>query len=122
MTNQQTLINNIKLLRLSNNMTEPRLAQRLRITVGEYRLIEQGIKELSANQFIELARFYGTTLNELISNGLTVRLTKRIERMERTLAYSRRVNHNEDSKEILKQIRNANKIDKFNSEPNQNFY
>jgi transcriptional regulator with XRE-family HTH domain len=103
-------------------MTEPRLAQRLRITVGEYRLIEQGIKELSANQFIELARFYGTTLNELISNGLTVKLTKIIERMERTLEYSRRVNHNADSKEILKQIRNANKIEKFNSEPNQNFY
>ena len=118
----QSLINNIKLLRLSNNMTEPRLAQRLRITVGEYRLIEQGIKELSANQFIELARFYSVTLNELTSERLSSILSKRIERMERTLEYSRRVNHNADSKEILKQIRNANKIDKFNSEPNQNFY
>jgi transcriptional regulator with XRE-family HTH domain len=122
MTKQESLINNIKLLRLSNNMTEPRLAQRLRITVGEYRLIEQGIKELSANQFIELARFYSVTLNELTSERLSSILTKRIERMERTLEYSRRVNHNEDSKEILKQIRNANKIEKFNSEPNQNFY
>lgn len=122
MSYNDALISNISLLRKANNMPDTMVAQRLRIPVSEYRLYESGVKELPLRFFFKLAKLYKISMEDFISEKLSNQLTLTVERMEKRLAKERAVIHNASSKEILKQIRNSNKIEKFEREPNQNFY
>lgn len=122
MSYNDALISNITLLRKAKNMPDTMVAQRLRIPVSEYRLYESGVKELPLRFFFKLAKLYRVTMEDFISEKLSNKLTNVVERMEKRLAKERLVIHNAKMKEILKQIRNSNKIEKFEREPNQNFY
>lgn len=118
MSHNSIISSNITLIRKSRNLTDVRVAQRLRITVGEYRLYELGCKELSAHLFIELARFYKVKMEYLISEHTTKVLSLRVERMEQKVIDVKRYNDNLRKKEFLNKV----KLERFEKEPCDKFY
>ena len=118
MTYNSMIAENITLIRKSRNLTDVRVAQRLRITVGEYRLYELDCKELSAHLFIEIARFYKVKMEYLISEHTTKVLSLRVAGIEQKIIDAKRYNDNLRKKEFLNKV----KLERFEREPNQNFY
>lgn len=118
MTYNSIISSNITLIRKSRNLTDVRVAQRLRITVGEYRLYELGCKELSAHLFIEIARFYKVKMEYLISEHTTKVLSLRVAKMEQKVIDTKRYNDNLRKKEFLNKV----KLERFMKEPCDKFY
>lgn len=126
MTNQQALINNISLLRRYHRMTEAKLAHRLMETITNYRLIEQGIKELSAIQLLKLLRIYKMNIEDILSRKLTLELRVEVAQMEiaeKKALEKIQIKRKKDLvQEIRSDIRSEMKHLRCSKLPNNSFY
>lgn len=126
MTNQQALINNIKLLRKYHRMTEAKLAHRLMETITNYRLIEQGIKELSAIQLLKLLRIYKMNIEDISCRILNRKLrikVAQIEIAEKKALEKIQIKRKKDLvQEIRSDIRSEMKHLRCSKLPNDSFY
>ncbi|MCL2061561.1 MAG: helix-turn-helix domain-containing protein [Firmicutes bacterium] len=57
---------NLKILRTAESLTQPQLAEKLRVTYKNISQWECGISEPSIPQLIQLSEIFGVTLDELI--------------------------------------------------------
>lgn len=126
MTNQQALINNISLLRKYHRMTEAKLAHRLMETITNYRLIEQGIKELSAIQLLKLLRIYKMNIEDISCRILNRKLRVEVAQMEiaeKKALEKIQIKRKKDLvQEIRSDIRSEMKHLRCSKLPNNSFY
>ena len=126
MTNQQALINNISLLRKYHRMTEAKLAHRLMETISNYRLIEQGIKELSAIQLLKLLRIYKMNIEDISCRILNRKLRIEVAQMEiaeKKALEKIQIKRKKDLvQEIRSDIRSEMKHLRCSKLPNNSFY
>jgi len=126
MTNQQALINNISLLRKYHRMTEAKLAHRLMETISNYRLIEQGIKELSAIQLVKLLRIYKMNIEDISCRILNRKLRIEVAQMEiaeKKALEKIQIKRKKDLvQEIRSDIRSEMKHLRCSKLPNNSFY
>jgi len=126
MTNQQALINNISLLRKYHRMTEAKLAHRLMETISNYRLIEQGIKELSAIQLVKLLRIYKINIEDISCRILNRKLRIEVAQMEiaeKKALEKIQIKRKKDLvQEIRSDIRSEMKHLRCSKLPNNSFY
>jgi len=126
MTNQQALINNISLLRRYHRMTEAKLAHRLMETITNYRLIEQGIKELSAIQLLKLLRIYKMNIEDISCRILNRKLRVEVAQMEiaeKKALEKIQIKRKKDLvQEIRSDIRSEMKHLRCSKLPNNSFY
>jgi len=126
MTKQESLINNISLLRKYHRMTEAKLAHRLMETITNYRLIEQGIKELSAIQLLKLLRIYKMNIEDISCRILNRKLRVEVAQMEiaeKKALEKIQIKRKKDLvQEIRSDIRSEMKHLRCSKLPNNSFY
>lgn len=66
--------NNLKNLRINNNIKQSTLAQRLNISQGAYAKYESGQREPSFDTLLELSNIFNVSIDNLLNNSLIVKV------------------------------------------------
>ena len=95
-------------------------------TISNYRLIEQGIKELSAIQLLKLLRIYKMNIEDILSRKLTLELRVEVAQMEiaeKKALEKIQIKRKKDLvQEIRSDIRSEMKHLRCSKLPNNSFY
>lgn len=62
-----TIANNLKVLRKQKGLLQKQVAAELDIGYSNYNKLEKGYRDISLNELIKVAKFYGLSLDELVS-------------------------------------------------------